>query len=45
MLKHTGILKSILGNSQITNSFSITYGVKVTASKNHQFMYLRNQES
>ena len=45
MLKHLGILKSILGNSQITDSFSITYGVEGAASEDHQFVYSRNPES
>ena len=45
MLKHTGILKSIIGNSQITDSFGITCGIEVTASEDYQFMYSRNQES
>ena len=45
MLTHIGILKLIIGNSQITDSFGITYGVEVTASEDNRFMYSRNQES
>ena len=45
MLKYTGILKSILGNSQITDSFGITCGVEGTVSEDYWFMCSRNQES
>jgi len=45
MLKNIGILKSIMGNSQITDSFSITHSIESAASKDHQFVCLRNQES
>jgi len=45
MLKYIGILKSILGNSQITDSFGITCSVKGTESEDHWFICSRNQES
>ena len=42
MLKYIGILKLILDNSQITDSFGITYGIEGTANEDYQFICLRN---